>query len=66
MREFHAALPQLLSKPNGVYSFFNGMCPNNLFFQGVACEVVRLGLENLGLQCEFHGMVRFLVIGSFS
>lgn len=56
MREFHAQLPRLLAKPDGHYSFFNGMCPNNIFFQGVACEVVRLDLENMGLQCEFHGM----------
>ena len=53
LREFHKRLPQLLS-PAGAYSFFNGMCPNNIFFQGVACEVVRLDLKNLGLDCEFH------------
>jgi len=31
-------LPKLL-KPGGVYSFFNGFCPDNIFFQGVACQV---------------------------
>ena len=41
MADFHRALPQLL-KPGGVYSFFNGMCLFNVFFQGVACSVVQL------------------------
>jgi len=53
LREFHQRLPQLVSA-TGAYSFFNGMCPNNIFFQGVACEVVRLDLRNLGFDCEFH------------
>jgi protein arginine N-methyltransferase 2 len=53
LREFHRFLPQLISQ-DGTYSFFNGMCPNNIFFQGVACEVVRLDLKNLGFDCEFH------------
>jgi protein arginine N-methyltransferase 2 len=44
MAEFHAHLPALL-RPGGVYSFFNGMCPNNVFFQGVACQVVELELQ---------------------
>jgi len=53
LREFHTALPSIVSE-QGAYSFFNGMCPNNIFFQGVACEVVRLDLEKLGFDCEFH------------
>lgn len=40
MVRFHEELPRLL-KPGGVYSFFNGLCPFNLFFQGVACQVVQ-------------------------
>mmetsp|Transcript_26822 Transcript_26822/g.58839 ORF Transcript_26822/g.58839 Transcript_26822/m.58839 type:complete len:441 (+) Transcript_26822:162-1484(+) len=43
----------LLSKPNGVYSFFNGLAPDNLFFHGVACNVVKLQLSKLGLDTEF-------------
>jgi protein arginine N-methyltransferase 2 len=35
MEEFHKDMSQLLSKPNGVYSFFNGLAPDNLFFHGV-------------------------------
>ena len=53
MADFHRALPQLL-KPGGVYSFFNGMCPFNVFFQGVACSVVQLELQALGLTTTFQ------------
>jgi type IV protein arginine methyltransferase len=35
MEDFHGYLPQLLSKRQGVYSFFNGLAPDNLFFHGV-------------------------------
>jgi protein arginine N-methyltransferase 2 len=58
LREFHETLPRLLSSSphhrRGRYSFFNGMCPNSLFFQGVACEVVRLQLRRLKLDLQFH------------
>ena len=53
MAEFHAALPGMLRR-GGTYSFFNGMCPDNVFFQGVACQVVQLELEQLGLATEFR------------
>ena len=53
MAEFHAALPAMLRR-GGTYSFFNGMCPDNVFFQGVACQVVQLELEQLGLATEFR------------
>jgi len=43
----------LLSRPYGVYSFFNGLAPDNLFFHGVACNVVKLRLSKLGLDTEF-------------
>ena len=43
----------LLSRPYGVYSFFNGLAPDNLFFHGVACNVVKLQLSGLGLDTEF-------------
>ena len=52
MREFHAHLPRIL-RPGGRYSFFNGLCPDNLFFQNVACQVVALELQALGLSCDF-------------
>ncbi|EDQ87989.1 uncharacterized protein MONBRDRAFT_33022 [Monosiga brevicollis MX1] len=53
MQEFHQVLPRLL-RPDGLYSFFNGICTENVFFQGVACQVVKLQLEELGFDTEFH------------
>lgn len=62
MEDFHEAITttdgnphgkSLLSKPNGVYSFFNGLAPDNLFFHGVACNVVKLQLSKLNLDTEF-------------
>lgn len=53
MAEFHAALPRLL-RPGGLYSFFNGMCPFNFFFQGVACSVVQRELRAMGLRTTFE------------
>lgn len=44
---------QLLSKPHGIYSFFNGLAPDNIFFHGVACQCVKLQLSQMGLDCEF-------------
>ena len=52
MSAFHETLPRLLN-PGGVYSFFNGMCPFNLFFHGVACELVTTELASLGLRTVF-------------
>uniref|UniRef100_A0A7S2C2A1 RMT2 domain-containing protein n=1 Tax=Octactis speculum TaxID=3111310 RepID=A0A7S2C2A1_9STRA len=52
MHNFHELLPNLLN-PGGIYSFFNGMCPFNIFFHGVACELVRLELQAIGLVSHF-------------
>ena len=52
LTDFHRHLPRLLS-PNGVYSFFNGLCPDNIFFHGVACQVVQMELASLGFEVEF-------------
>ena len=52
MREFHAALPSLL-RAAGRYSFFNGFCPDNIFFQGVYCRIVELEMEQLGFASTF-------------
>lgn len=35
MEDFHLLMSQILSKPQGIYSFFNGLAPDNLFFHGV-------------------------------
>jgi hypothetical protein len=52
MRELHIRLPKLLN-PGGVYSFFNGLCPHNVFFQGVMCQLVQLELQELGFSTQF-------------
>jgi hypothetical protein len=44
---------RILARPGGVYSFFNGLAPDNLFFHGVACQCVKLQLGQLGLDSEF-------------
>ena len=56
LREFHALLPRILARPNGRYSFFNGMAPNSFFFQGVMCEVLRLEMKAAGFDLSFHQM----------
>ncbi|CAH8564890.1 unnamed protein product [Schistosoma turkestanicum] len=63
LRKFHTWLPKLLSIPNrqnmkdpsfsGRYSYYNGLCPDNVFFHGVACETMRLHLKRLGISCTF-------------
>jgi len=53
MEDFHKLLPRMLSKPNGIYSFFNGLAPDNLFFHGVACQCVKLQLGQVGFETEF-------------
>lgn len=52
MREFHSALPSLM-RANGRYSFFNGFCPDNVFFQGVYCRIVELEMAQLGFTSMF-------------
>ena len=61
MEDFHQQMVQVLAKPGGIYSFFNGLAPDNLFFHGVACQCVKLQLAALGLdsefaQCQFQGV----------
>lgn len=51
LREFHHHLPELL-KPDGIYSFFNGLCGGNAFFHVVYCHLVSLELENLGYSTQ--------------
>jgi len=53
MEDFHTQMTTILAKPNGIYSFFNGLAPDNLFFHGVACNVIQLQLGKLGLDSEF-------------
>ena len=53
MEEFHEQMAKILAKPGGIYSFFNGLAPDNLFFHGVACNCVKIQLAQLGLETEF-------------
>jgi protein arginine N-methyltransferase 2 len=53
--DFHNGIITRCLAKNGVYSFFNGLCPDNLFFQGVACQCIQLQVGNLGFDCEFLG-----------
>ena len=53
MEDFHKQMVQILAKPHGIYSFFNGLAPDNLFFHGVACQCVKLQLATQGLDSEF-------------
>eukprot|EP01147_Barroeca_monosierra_P009872 gene9872-2062_t len=55
MHEFHKHLPQLL-REGGVYSFFNGICPDNFFFHAVACQVLKIQLQELGFYTNFQPM----------
>eukprot|EP00897_Mesotaenium_endlicherianum_P000026 jgi/Mesen1/10023/ME000073S09303 len=52
LHQFHEALPKLM-KPDGIYSFFNGLCGDNAFFHVVYCQVVALQLAHLGFQSQF-------------
>ncbi|CAH8633165.1 unnamed protein product [Dicrocoelium dendriticum] len=65
LREFHTWLPKLLRRVAaedeggtasvaGRYSYYNGVCPDNVFFHGVACETIRLHLKRLGIDCQFE------------
>ncbi|VDM32492.1 unnamed protein product [Hydatigera taeniaeformis] len=55
LSQFHHCLPRIMSQyPRARYSYYNGMCPDSVFFHGVACETTRLRLERLGFQCDFE------------
>jgi protein arginine N-methyltransferase 2 len=51
-RDFHALLPELL-RPNGVYSYFNGLAADNAFFHSVYCRLVQMELADLNISTQF-------------
>ncbi|KAG2483914.1 hypothetical protein HYH03_017235 [Edaphochlamys debaryana] len=53
MREFHAHLPRLLAR-GGVYSFFNGLASDNIFFHMVYCRLIGLELAAKGLKVDYE------------
>jgi len=52
--DFHTYLDKIIAKPNGIYSFFNGLAPDNLFFHGVVCQCIKLKLNSMGLDVDFY------------
>jgi protein arginine N-methyltransferase 2 len=52
MREFHALLPRVM-RPGGVYSYFNGLAPDNIFFHTVYCQLAAKELARLGFETAF-------------
>lgn len=55
MKDLHNQLPQLL-RPRGVYSFFNGLAPDNIFFHMVYGEIARRELNALGLSVRYEAI----------
>jgi protein arginine N-methyltransferase 2 len=53
MQLLHKRLPTLMN-PGGVYSFFNGLSPDNIFFHLVAGEVARRELNELGFEVSYY------------
>ncbi|KAJ1944395.1 hypothetical protein EC988_006001 [Linderina pennispora] len=43
----------MLSKPDGIYSFFNGLGGDHKLFHDVYCHIVRADLLNLGIETEY-------------
>lgn len=53
MVALHRRLPSLMNE-GGVYSFFNGLSPDNIFFHLVAGEVARRELNELGFSVSYY------------
>ncbi|KDD74705.1 hypothetical protein H632_c1123p0, partial [Helicosporidium sp. ATCC 50920] len=53
LREFHRHLPALL-KPKGIYSFFNGLCPDNMFFNVVQGEIIKRELHTMDIETSYE------------
>ncbi|CAG8690832.1 4996_t:CDS:2, partial [Cetraspora pellucida] len=51
-REFNNELPNFL-KPEGIYSFFNGLGATNPFFHDVYCRIAEMHLASVGFQTKF-------------
>lgn len=45
-------LPRLL-RPGGIYSFFNGLAPDNIFFHMVYSRLVKNELHKLGFSTRY-------------
>lgn len=61
MEDFHVQMSQILSKPNGIYSFFNGLAPDNIFFHGVGKFIyIRLAEKGSGSEMPNNIHLHFL------
>jgi protein arginine N-methyltransferase 2 len=55
MREFHDLLVNVLA-PDGLYSFFNGLCGTNAFFHRVACALAQIQLSDMGFATFYESI----------
>jgi protein arginine N-methyltransferase 2 len=49
---FHDAIPMLL-KPDGIFSFFNGLGGTNPFFHDVYCRIVEMEFDEMGFSVQY-------------
>ena len=52
LRDFQKQVVKLL-RPGGIYSYFNGLSADNVFYHMVSCEVVKCELATQGLSTSF-------------
>lgn len=52
LREFHELLPKIMRR-GGVYTYFNGLAPDNIFFHTVYCRLAQAELASLGFHTRF-------------
>ena len=52
-QKWNSYIPSILSN-HGTYSYFNGFCPDNVFFQGVISQIILLSLQGMGLKVDFY------------
>jgi len=53
MQMLHKKLPHVL-REKGIYSFFNGLAPDNIYFHMVYGEIARRELNELGFLVRYH------------
>ena len=45
-QKWNSYIPSILST-GGIYSYFNGFCPDNVFFQGVISQIIKCYLQSI-------------------
>ncbi|KAJ2703061.1 Arginine N-methyltransferase 2 [Coemansia sp. IMI 203386] len=56
------SISPILSQPEGIYSFFNGMGGDHKLFNDVYCDIVRADLMNLGIETEYSVVASDIVM----